>query len=186
MFYTAASSVAKNAATTCWHAMQVKLLQFVRPQDFDNFRHFVRWRDTTANILLQILQRAAQQPASDDDRCASPSVFAAWPVCSLSSAYCTASCCCCFASAASRTFDLTACVCSVLLLLLDDRVSFHDGCSQCLFQSVMIVRLHAVYSLHTHDVLPVGAASIKSTGRTMGTAAASTVTSTILRHVSVS
>ena len=49
-------------------AIQVKLLQFVRPQDFDNFRHFVRWRDTTANILLQILQRAAQQPASEDDR----------------------------------------------------------------------------------------------------------------------
>ncbi|KAL3161403.1 hypothetical protein ABBQ32_010293 [Trebouxia sp. C0010 RCD-2024] len=47
---------------------QVKLLQFVRPQDFDNFRHFVRWRDTTANILLQILQRAAQEPASEDDK----------------------------------------------------------------------------------------------------------------------
>ena len=48
--------------------VQVKLLQFVRPQDFDNFRHFVRWRDTTANILLQILQRAAQVPASEDDK----------------------------------------------------------------------------------------------------------------------
>lgn len=47
---------------------QVKLLQFVRPQDFDNFKHFVRWRDTTANILLQILQRAAQVPASEDDK----------------------------------------------------------------------------------------------------------------------
>ena len=48
--------------------LQVKLLQFVRPQDFDNFKHFVRWRDTTANILLQILQRAAQVPASEDDK----------------------------------------------------------------------------------------------------------------------
>ena len=48
--------------------IQVKLLQFVRPQDFDNFKHFVRWRDTTANILLQILQRAAQVPASEDDK----------------------------------------------------------------------------------------------------------------------
>lgn len=48
--------------------MQVKLLQFVRPQDFENFRHFVRWRDTTANILLQILTRAAQVPVSDDDK----------------------------------------------------------------------------------------------------------------------
>lgn len=47
---------------------QVKLLQFVRPQDFENFKHFVRWRDTTANILLQILQRAAQVPASEDDK----------------------------------------------------------------------------------------------------------------------
>ena len=47
---------------------QVKLLQFVRPQDFENFRHFVRWRDTTANILLQILTRAAQVPVSDDDK----------------------------------------------------------------------------------------------------------------------
>ena len=60
-----------DTETLLFHAssgMQVKLLQFVRPQDFDNFRHFVRWRDTTANILLQILQRAAQEPASDDDR----------------------------------------------------------------------------------------------------------------------
>ena len=48
--------------------VQVKLLQFVRPQDFENFRHFVRWRDTTANILLQILTRAAQVPVSDDDK----------------------------------------------------------------------------------------------------------------------
>ena len=69
MVFPETSSVAKNAAMTCWQCyMQVKLLQFVRPQDFDNFRHFVRWRDTTANILLQILQKAAQQPASDDDR----------------------------------------------------------------------------------------------------------------------
>lgn len=57
------------------NGLQVKLLQFVRPQDFDNFRHFVRWRDTTANILLQILQRAAQEPASDDDRSTSALMF---------------------------------------------------------------------------------------------------------------
>ena len=55
-------------ALKCLCAMQVKLLQFVRPQDFENFKHFVRWRDTTANILLQILQRAAQVPASEDDK----------------------------------------------------------------------------------------------------------------------
>ena len=57
-----------NLSATGWPLLQVKLLQFVRPQDFDNFKHFVRWRDTTANILLQILQRAAQVPASEDDK----------------------------------------------------------------------------------------------------------------------
>ena len=57
-----------NLSAIGWPLLQVKLLQFVRPQDFDNFKHFVRWRDTTANILLQILQRAAQVPASEDDK----------------------------------------------------------------------------------------------------------------------
>lgn len=61
-----------SATMCCQHVvdlhLQVKLLQFVRPQDFENFRHFVRWRDTTANILLQILTRAAQVPVSDDDK----------------------------------------------------------------------------------------------------------------------
>ncbi len=71
MLATDQSTVLGNSASVL-HGngvmLQVKLLQFVRPQDFDNFKHFVRWRDTTANILLQILQRAAQVPASEDDK----------------------------------------------------------------------------------------------------------------------
>ena len=48
--------------------LQVKLLQFVRPSDFDNFRHFTRWRDTTAAVVLQILTRASRMPLEDSDK----------------------------------------------------------------------------------------------------------------------
>ncbi len=71
MLATEQSTALDNSASVLHGSgvmLQVKLLQFVRPQDFDNFKHFVRWRDTTANILLQILQRAAQVPASEDDK----------------------------------------------------------------------------------------------------------------------
>ncbi|KAK9829741.1 hypothetical protein WJX72_007612 [[Myrmecia] bisecta] len=42
--------------------MHVKLLQRVRPANFDSFRNFVRWRDTVSSVVLQILTQAVQDP----------------------------------------------------------------------------------------------------------------------------
>lgn len=68
-----ASASPRNSLGTV--EMQIKLLQFVRPSDFDNFRHFVRWRDTVAAVSLQILTRAARTPAQSSDRSGSVCCF---------------------------------------------------------------------------------------------------------------